>query len=396
MFLRISKTVVIGWLISGLIGCQSSPKLEDTSFFLRRLHPPKESTPPRIKPLPPLRHVTTDQKYESKDCETHPVTEKVIRILRQTRNLTTSWPGFLVKDIKVVLTDGKFNRRSLLVNFEENQVKQMGLQAHKCQGFDKVLWVTNRPIPPRKDFMIIQCSTAKKGEEWDQYRCDFFPELQNLFETTGREIHFYDVQEHEQLLSELTKGTPYPLDAGAFFSSTVIHEYFHGWQEITNYHKATYNPDEPWVNYFEHCLTNESWLERLEQEKVLWKAIYKDFSSLDKEELKKRARQMITARNADSERKACWQELRIYERWEGVADYVALSMVQKAGVKNRELSYYALIVNGTENSYYASGMFWAFMLDRITGNSAWKLRVQAGVPPDLVLFDYLSTPTSSH
>lgn len=375
-----------------LMGCSSNPSRRD-------LHPLRFSgeAPPKANPVGSISRKVANQNYQVGNCEIDQDTVRAIEILRKTRTVANTWPEFALSDIKVVLTDGKHNRRSLLVNFSDHDLQSVNIKGAKCSNHPDVFWAKNRPIPQRTSNLIIQCSTSHTTEEWIDYRCDFFPELQKLFDLTQKDIDFYQLPnpKYQKLIDKFLKEVedPIEIDLVKIQTSTVIHEYFHSHQGNIEFNlKPERIYGKANRSYFNDCTTDIKWVDKLKSERLKFKDLFKRFRSMPRSDLIEVVRAIVAKRNEVPEDKACWDSFRYYERWEGIADYVSyLALLRAKAIGWQHVVDFSIMNNIQQESFYSSGMFWGFILDKITKNSSWKVQVNSGYYPDLVVQDMLSS-----
>ncbi|MCB9026280.1 MAG: hypothetical protein H6625_08190 [Bdellovibrionaceae bacterium] len=372
------------------IGCAS----QQTRFFFHNDNAIPTTKLKAIKQNNQNRKIA-NLNYPNEECSILPDTSRAIEMLSKTKDVKSVWPGFDLSKIRFVLTDGQFNNRSLLVHFNELDLKSVEVNAVKCTEHPDVYWADNRPIPKRKSDLITQCSTSKKDLNWADYRCDFFPELQQLFDITQKQIHFYEIPniKYQYIIQEFTADLEenVSVDLVSSQANTIIHEYFHVFQVESGYHmnsEKVYGSMKK--NYFKDCVEDNNWTKHLDAEKVKFKKIFKNYDQISDEELVASIKDILYLRHKDDQESSCWNSFRYYEKWEGIANYVSYSALLKAkSIKWEQIVDFSIMMNKRVESYYASGMYWGFILDRLTKSNTWKSKVQSGHFPDLLVQKFL-------
>jgi hypothetical protein len=370
-----------------LCGCQTQP-VEDRPYAFSQLHEQRKSESSR---LPSSENLTSSTFLPAENCNPLAETAYVIGMLERIRTQDKLWPDFDVSHLRVILTDDQFENRSLLAFFERDAVSKLGVQVTPCQDSADLFWIKDRPVPKGQSDQLIQCATSSLSEQESHLRCDFFPEMQSLFEDSQRQVRFYhvpDVEFEDNLRDFVAKSNmKSELDARAVRAANIVHDYVHEYQEQMGFAENAVSFNGPNKNhYFDLCLGRTSMRQRIDNEKSDWEDLITHYSEFSLQDKRDWARKIIGRRLLDNEAKDCWDDLRALERWEGIPEFIAFSALTQAVPDEQPLRQkMALVLIGSDIHYYATGHYWARLLADLGGDESWKNSVNEGQYLDAVL-----------
>ena len=314
---------------------------------------------------------------ESVECHIQENSKTVINYFNNsiTKNV---WDGYNAKEIHFGLGE---KNQILLVNLNISLVSKYKLDLKKCSNHANVFLYENHSLPIRSETedVILQCSSIL------YYRCDFAPEMQRLFEESDIVTYFYPAEPsdfHKAALQRLEnyvqKASPIEIEYPSYLVTTVIHEEFHAYQQK----KSTFNSNryKHLENiYFEFdfnfdfwgkCMENDKWRKNLDK---LNSDLLDNFKNNKLSSLKKfiQNRRDLLGFN-------CAIKYETWERFEGLAEYVATQHLLNGGVINKDelISVVDFIIKGP-NPYYSTGLILASYLQS-KYPSSWQKLVYSG------------------